>query len=122
MFVPEAGPLPLTPLARLPPPPPALLILPSRTTPNPSLALFTLSTSLRPTVSRLVVTLQVTGYQTSSVWASCRREHCSLSLLFLLQTTRGQILQEYRKIKKVSFHPLWGVGWGQMKMAQGEPH
>ena len=45
--------------------------------------------------------------------------YCSLFLLFFIQTTRGQILQEYRKIKKVEPPSPCGVrvGWDQVSGA-----
>ena len=57
----------------------------------------------------------VTKVKGSLRWGILQIMHCSLFLLFFIQTTRGQILQEYRKIKKVSLHPLVGLGWGGIR-------
>lgn len=64
--------------------------------------------------------LQVTGYQgegaTQLRFLAGEGIVCFLFCFF--QTTRGQILQEYRKIKKVSLPAL--VGWGEKQLRQGE--
>lgn len=111
--LPETGPLPLAPLAQLPPPPPASLI------PQPAPPLYSLTPSrhAEAIVPKQAVTVQVIGYQGEGAvgWGVLQVMHCSFSPLFFLQTTRGQILQEYRKIKKVSLHCRGRVGWGGVR-------